>query len=71
MARVVAIGSGVGMTEIAQSRWARVYDRPTRDYDRTGQRVAETFEDLFATYEQKDSSMPCFDSWAITRTRPT
>jgi RNA polymerase sigma-70 factor (ECF subfamily) len=30
-----------------------VYDRPSRDYDRTGQRVAEAFEDLFAAYEQK------------------
>ncbi len=41
------------MTEIAQSRWASVYDRPSQEYDRTGQRVAEAFEDLFAAYEQK------------------
>ena len=35
------------------SRWALVYDRPSRDCDRSGQRAAEAFEDLFDAYEQK------------------
>jgi len=41
------------MAEIVQSRWASGYDRPARDHDRTPERVAEAFEDLFAAYEQK------------------
>ena len=41
------------MGDFVQSRWASVYDRPTQDRDRTGQSVAEAFEDLFAAYEQK------------------
>jgi len=40
-------------SETVHSRWASVYDRPSRDCDRSGQRVAEAFEDLFAAYEQK------------------
>jgi DNA-directed RNA polymerase specialized sigma24 family protein len=30
-----------------------VHDRPSRDGDRSGQRVAEAFSDLFAAYEQR------------------
>ncbi len=41
------------MAETGQSRWASLYDRPTQESERTGQHVAEAFEDLFAAYEQK------------------
>lgn len=39
--------------DTVQSRWASVHDRPSRDGERSGQRVAEAFEDLFEAYEQK------------------
>ena len=39
--------------DTVQSRWASVHDRPSRDGDRSGQRVAEAFADLFADYEQR------------------
>ena len=45
--------SRAGNGESVNSRWASVYDRPSRDCDRSGQRVAEAFEELFDAYEQK------------------
>ena len=45
--------SRAGNGESVNSRWASVYDRPSRDCDRSGQRVAEAFEELFEAYEQK------------------
>ncbi len=48
-----AIGQRAGRPGSARSRRASVYDQPSQESDRSGQRVAEAFDDLFAAYEQK------------------
>ena len=48
-----AIGDAAGQIKRIATRRALVHDPPLWESDRSGQRVAQAFEDLFAAYEQK------------------